>query len=109
LKAASLWRILILYHIQFVLKRTIKAHLCSLFSHIKEFWQLLLGKIEKGTRCCFPVKTGPVHKGEPAGRQPAVRKGNENQIFFNYIPLNAKGRLKGNAPAIAGKGCHEAN
>jgi hypothetical protein len=109
LKAASLWRILILYHIQFVLKRTIKAHLCSLFSHIKEFWQLLLGKIEKGTRCCFPVKTGPVHKGEPAGRQPAIRKRDKNQVFFSDIPLDSKGRLKGNAPAIPSKRRHQAN
>jgi hypothetical protein len=55
LKAASLWRISILYHIQFVLKRTIKARFCSLFSHIKNHWKLLLGKIKKRPRRRFPV------------------------------------------------------
>jgi hypothetical protein len=96
-----------LYHIQFVLKRTIKARLCSLFSHIKNPWKLLLGEIKKRSCRRFPVKPGAMDKCEPAGWQPAVCKWNKNQGLFRNVPFNAKERLKGNAATIPGQCRHQ--
>ena len=68
----------------------------------------MLGKIKKRPRRGFPVKPGAMDKGEPAGWQFAVCKGDKNQGFFGNIPFNAKKRLERDTAAIPRQRRHQA-